>query len=343
MHRVPGVVVAQNVRLPVIGDATRTSEIDVVLNATVAGYPVQIAFECKNERQVVGTPKINLFLGKLEDVGIPPQQAVFVSIKGFTRGAVARARKAGMRTLVLTGLTEDRLASVIEEAFQAVIHLWLVVTQVWIVNSVSQIDGPEQLGVFYDQNGNIVGYLADLIWRKWFEGDIPNTAGEHPVVLQLPVGWRNIIRHETSIPDRISATVKVHAVVTILTGTANRHTLVDATTGDTEKLHVTTSFTRQAAQIRVFKSEDELQRQLEASSSAVVLKTRSRLPRIQWFGGVLWPPGATVNARFREEMAKGADPATINIRELETPSFAAMWDIVWHSPMLQSVLKARFS
>src|SRR4051812_46168845 len=84
MHDMPGVQIQQNVRLPAFGSSSnRRSEIDVLMNCAVAGYPVRIALECKNVKSIVDTPKINTFLAKLDDVGIPRQHGVFISIKGF--------------------------------------------------------------------------------------------------------------------------------------------------------------------------------------------------------------------------------------------------------------------
>jgi hypothetical protein len=341
MHQTPDVEVRQNVRMPVIGDAKRTSEIDVLLNGAVAGYPVQIAFECKNEESVVGTPKINAFIGKLGDVGIPTQQGIFVAASGFTRGAVARAQKAGIRTLVLTGLTSNRIAAAVEEAFQAAIHLWLVVTEVSIINNVSPNDTPEQLGVFYDENGQVVGSIMDLVWRKWYAGEIPDIAGEHPVVLQLPLGWRHMIRGAESIPDQMYAKVQVYAFVTILPGKANRHALLDATTGKISKLRVTGTFDSSQATVQVFQTEEALQQYFARSQAGVRLNTRSRLPRIQW-RGTLWPPSVKLIEALNTAFANGTDPKSLKLEELDGPTLEGMWDRVWHSPMLDGILRARF-
>ena len=72
LHNLPGVTVATRVALPVIGSQSgRTREIDVLVSSEVAGYPVRIAFECKNEQEAVGTQRIDEAIGKLADVGIP--------------------------------------------------------------------------------------------------------------------------------------------------------------------------------------------------------------------------------------------------------------------------------
>lgn len=341
MHRAPGVKVTQNVRMPVIGDAKRTSEIDVLMNGAMGGYPAQIAFECKNEQGSVGTPKINAFIGKLQDVGIPTQQAVFVAATRFTKGAISRAKKVGMQTLVLTGLTQDRVAAAVEDAFQAAIHLWLVVTKISVVNGISSIDTPEQLAIFYDTEGKIIGSLADLIWRKWFVGEIPATAGEHPVVLELPLGWRHVIRGSESIPDQMHAKVHVHAFVTTFPGAANRHTLVDAASGQVSRMRVNATFNRGPASVEAFASEEALQQSLSKTQAGLTVKTRSRLPRIQ-VRDTLWPPSAKLIEALNTAFANHIDPSTLKPEELDPPSLESMWERVWHSPMLEGILHARF-
>src|SRR6266536_5008487 len=70
MHDQPGVTVERNRRLPPVGGKGVKREIDVLLTATVAGYQIQMAIECKNEAAVIGFPKIDAFVGKLQYVGI---------------------------------------------------------------------------------------------------------------------------------------------------------------------------------------------------------------------------------------------------------------------------------
>ena len=93
LHDMPGVKVERNVLLPPVhGDQTRKREIDVLLTATVAGYPVRIAFSCKNESKKIEPGKIDEFIGELDDVGIPPQHGIFVCVNGYTRGASTMVR-----------------------------------------------------------------------------------------------------------------------------------------------------------------------------------------------------------------------------------------------------------
>src|SRR5262249_49938492 len=74
MHESPGLAVERNVFLPIPGEPGSHREIDVLVSGSFAGYPMRLAFECKNERGPVGRDKIDAFDGKLRDVGIPTQQ-----------------------------------------------------------------------------------------------------------------------------------------------------------------------------------------------------------------------------------------------------------------------------
>jgi hypothetical protein len=71
MHDQPGITVQRNRRLPPVGGKGIKREIDVLLTASVAGYAVQMAIECKNEATAIGSPMIDAFVGKLQYVGIP--------------------------------------------------------------------------------------------------------------------------------------------------------------------------------------------------------------------------------------------------------------------------------
>src|SRR5947209_2350303 len=98
MHDQPGITVELNRRLLPLNGKGVKREIDVLLTGTIANYRVQMAIECKNENAPIGSPMIDAFVGKLQYVGIPPQQGIYISASGYTIGAIERATAAGMRT-----------------------------------------------------------------------------------------------------------------------------------------------------------------------------------------------------------------------------------------------------
>ena len=76
MHENNGVKVERNAKLAPIGSQGPEREIDVLLSAEVCGYPVRWAVECKNQKKRIGVEYIDALVGKLHDVGIPPQFGV---------------------------------------------------------------------------------------------------------------------------------------------------------------------------------------------------------------------------------------------------------------------------
>ena len=96
LHQQEGVKIDKRIKIPAGGASSkRKREIDVLLTSYVAGYPVKIAIECKNERKKVGSEKIDAFVGKLKDIGIPTQQGIYVSPTGYTKDALDRAKERG--------------------------------------------------------------------------------------------------------------------------------------------------------------------------------------------------------------------------------------------------------
>ena len=121
MHKTPDVKVETNVYLSTL-DGKAEREIDILVSSKVAGYPVNIAIECKNEKKPTGVDQIDAFVGKLKHIGIPTQYGVFVSSSRYRSGAIARAQEAGIKTLLLKDTTEE-LSQIVRQSFQSVVFL----------------------------------------------------------------------------------------------------------------------------------------------------------------------------------------------------------------------------
>lgn len=240
MHDLPGIKVEPNKFLPPVHGKGRKREIDVLLTCAAAGYPIQMAIECKNEETPVGAPEIDAFFGKLHYLGIPPQLGIYVSAIGYTSGAIEGAKNAGIRPLILKGLTKEGLSSEIVEAFQSVVYLLAEVVIMEVITSVSA-DNVQWLD-FYDEEGEICGSIFDLIWQKWRDGQPPSTLGPHELELIVPPSWNHII--DGKIVPILSMTVGVHVTGLVLTleGQATRHTLVNASNNTVEKSQLNLSF-----------------------------------------------------------------------------------------------------
>jgi len=348
MHDASGVQVRTNVRLrPVVGGRNR--EIDVLIDGSMAGYPFRLAIECKNERHHASAPEIDAFVGKLMYLGIPTQQGIFVSVTGFTKGAADRARAAGMRTLVLVGLTKDRLRAVLFEAAQSIVHLLPVVTEWTVVSDIAKFETPWHIGCFFDESGKLAGTLADLAWRAWHERELPDMLGQYHLDLRVPKGWRHIINGQESVPSALAATVHVHGLTMTMRGVAEKYELINVTSGARERMRIEATFPRNqnVLHLGTFATEDELSAALKTQRATLRITARHRLPRLQ-IAGMLWPPSEEAWSRLAEITAPDAngrvpDPESVDVTALEKPSFGSLFEPVWLSEPLRKVLRAEFA
>ena len=84
--------------------------------------------------------------------------------------------------------------------------------------------------------------------------------------------------------------------------------------------------------------DSALHRDVERTFRELILP----LPRIQ-YGRVLWPPSAKLIEALDAAFADSVDPTSLKLGTLDAPTFEGMWDRVWHTPMLESILRARFA
>lgn len=284
LHESPGIDVQKRVCLPVQHQSGRKREIDILISGHLSGYPISVAIECKNYRKPIGVSLIDEFKGKLEDVGIPVQQGIFVTSGRFTAGALDRAKTIGMKTLQLSGLTSDRLAQEVYDAFQSVVFLLADITKISVLAKSSS-----ELELFLiDSGGNPTGYLMDLVWLKWRDGDIPREIGEHSVELDLPQNWS--LSTSDKPAGTPSASVYVSGLVVTVPGTASNVALEDQPSGLIERFRIKATFdtSQQSYPVTVARTEQQLQEVIDAPARAHVV-VRIPLPRIR-INGLNWPP-----------------------------------------------------
>src|SRR5437588_3856502 len=138
LHKAEGVKVETNVFLPPkSGDQSRRREVDVLLTSDVAGYQARIAIQCKNYGKPITIGQIGEFRDLLEDVGLPPQYGIIVSVHGYQAGAAKRAEELGIKALVLEGLDATRLKAEIKDTFQFFVYLLLVVEDMHIRTEIA--------------------------------------------------------------------------------------------------------------------------------------------------------------------------------------------------------------
>jgi hypothetical protein len=317
----------------------RKREIDVLLTSSVAGYPVRVAIECKNEAKKIGSPKIDAFVGKLQDVGIPTQLGIYVSTSDYTGGAIERARKAGIRTLGLTGLTKDRLSAAVERAFQSMVYLFADTAQLQVENEVPTVEEFAELCIFYDADGVPRATLGDMVWQAWVEGLVSSDPGEHELRFQVPDGWHSVVDGKKVPAGALSAVIRVVGFVATFSGEARQHTLFDAANKRAERWRTDLAFDgslEPSYPMRVFWAKEELREYLE-SQKAVRVVGRLRLPRIR-VGPMYWPPSERTTKKVGEIMeaykaGKIPDPRPLKFAEIEGMDLNTVFEPIWRGPL----------
>lgn len=335
MHQSLGVKLETRARVSTIGNNTRTREIDVLLTSAVAGYPVRVAIECKNEKSPIGSPMIDAFIGKLEDIGIPRQQGVYISASGYTSGAIERATQAGIRSLILQGLTDDALSSAIADAFQSFVYLLPQVLQFTFPEGIPQTPNYVELLGFRNQEGQVVGIIPHIIWQHWRAGNLPSMLGELDLTLTIPDGWYQIINGERFTTPVVKARILIMGIIVTVKGQATQHTLVNATNRTVEKSHISANFDTQASSypVTTIMTEEELAAFFQRPAALSVQIGRIPVPRIV-FNLSFWPPSVRV-AKMAMERAhvfktEGIlNPPALSIEDVEGGDISALWEPIW--------------
>lgn len=329
LHDWPGVRVEKNVWLPAVGDPSHRAEIDVLLTQPIAGYPVRIAIECKNEAALVGLAEVNEFIGKLEQVGIPKQLGVFVSASGYTSDAESRAKCAGLRVLKLEGLSPNGLrASLCGIAHQSVVFLVAVASEVTLFTSSPAPPVP----MFLNGEGRLCGTLPHMLAEKWAAGDIATTLGEYDLTIPIPDDWRPFTADPFEFVVRNAyVRMRVVALAVTIQGSTSTFALVDALTAEAEKVRLKAEFELPVGPhpLRTFTTEAELQDFLTARDGTVVLTTRIKVPRIRYHAAY-WPLSARAFDRSVEIAARfeSAPPAAVDIdfSKIEGDDICTAWE-----------------
>jgi tetratricopeptide (TPR) repeat protein len=281
LHKTEGVKVETNVFLPPkSGDQSRKREIDVLLLGNVAGHPVRLAIQCRNYGKPITIGQIGEFRDLLEDVGIPPQNGIVVSVHGYQGGATKRARELGIKALVLEGLDESRLKAEIKNAFQYFIYLMLVVEEMHVETEISD---PYLALCFWEEDDNIIAWFSDLIVSRWRNGEIPMKLGEYQIDLQLPQGWFQPLNGKLIYPSNMTAKVRVVGYLAEMKGGVEEYKLKEPDTDKIERFHLQANFDvlnnliKSSYEEPIF-TEDELKALKKDATTSI--ENRIRLPKI---------------------------------------------------------------
>jgi hypothetical protein len=336
-HQEEGVIVERNVRLPSLSDSSQIREVDVLISGTVAGYPIRIPIECKNYQKRITAGQIGEFRDKLEDVGLPVRDSIYVCVSGFGRDARRRALDHGIKLFRLDGLSPDRLSSAIHQAFQSTVYYLLRVENVTVE---PYLEGNDlwPLMWFIDARGNIRGGIWDLIWEQWKAGIIPTSWGVQELVVTPPPGWR-WYPADPRIPRYVTATLRVVGLVLTAHGEAHRHILHDILDRKLDRAHIRAIFADDPGSISLTVVDDQEQFQAATRREGVanIVVTGLRCPRIHVLGKIYWPPterAASVTKAHVDRMmtignADWDSLKELTFEELEGPDIAAIWGKTW--------------
>ena len=330
-HDYPNVEIKRNAFLKGKGNDKKGREINVLVTGELAGHTVQIAIECKNEKAPIGVEKMDGFIGKLKDVGIPYKHGIYVSASGYTEGATRRAKEEGINAFTLVGLTKEGLSAVLLEAFQAVVFLMAEISQLTIeyAESLSYAQNPY---IFFSSSGLFYGFLHDFVWELWVRNKIPSSIDEHLIELDITPGMHQIVDGKLEPIKSISVKVRITGLVITIPGKAEQYLLVNPSdkTIDRGKVNVVFEASNSPYPVEAIHTEEEL-KALMRRPGVVKIENRVRLPRIR-AEKCYWPPSERVRSLMQERvqaLQSGKTPdQEIDISEIEGTDLSAIWEPV---------------
>ncbi len=341
LHKYPNVKIERNRKLPVYdpsGLSKRKREVDVLLTSSVAGYPIQFVIECKNEKDKIGSPLIDSFVGKLDDLGIANQHGIFVSASGFNNEAIERAKKNGIKLLTLIGLRKDGYAALISEAVQSVVHLMLSIKQM-LVTSREIYTSYDPL-TFCNEKGGYIGSIPDLVYKKWINLEHFPEIGEYQWKFEVPLNCFQMvdgnIRPTSATIEAIEVKVQISGVVICISGQAEQQYLVNPSDNTIEKGRINLAFEKNEFKypVTTFNSESELEDFIENRLESVKLTVgRIKFPRI--LSGIsYWPPSERAAKIIIPQMSafvagKIPDPRPFNLADIEGTDLRTIWEPIW--------------
>jgi hypothetical protein len=334
LHQMPGANVETRVDVPVVDNPNETREIDILLSGPGLGYELRRAIECKNWKGRVGVGPVEEFLGKLRDIGIPAPLCAFVSVNGYTKGAIRRGAKEGLMLFTVSGIEKDRLSPVTEAAFQYVVYL---VPNVELVNLLDDRSGESSVIKslrYFDAKASRNHYALDNLWKKWLAGEIPRTLGLHHSMFEIPQDPILFENGEEPQPKHVYFGVRVFAIVVKIGGTATDYQLKNVQTGKVQKRHVRSKFEELPREVRSFETDEEVRNYLasEEALSKLVL-SGVPLPRLMYFQ-TYWPPTLESLMRSKKQYESGEKPTFESVEGL---NLSKAWSFAIDEDLLNEI------
>lgn len=243
---------------------------------------IKIPIECKNHVNKVGSSEIDSFIGKLHGIGLATQNAIFVSVNGYTSGAKESAKKAGIKLLTVQGLTKDGLAKSMYGAIQSVIYILPMYKNYEVLSSIPNVSNNEHL-IFFDKNKKYIGTLADIIYNMWKSDELPISLGTYKFTIEVPDDWFNLYNNELHGCFPITVELIFVGYVFSYYGNASRLSLIDDETQEAKKNNINLDFENcEKCTIKSFKCEEKLNEFLNNRNESYKLDiARLKLPKVR--------------------------------------------------------------
>lgn len=333
MHREPGTAVESNVRLSPAHGQKRKREIDVLITRYVSGYPVHFAIECKNETMPIGAKEVEAFAAKLPLLGIPSQQGIFVSVSGYTIGAREAAEYAGIRLLTLHDALQG-LDDAMAQAIRAIVFLLPVLNGLTIEDVAEWNTSHSITGMFFTEQGEVCGTVQDTVWSAWIHEKLPHLLGQYEFNINLPENVYHMVNDHLVHVTAVRVKVKILGIVLQTTGKAEGHQLRNVAQNAVEKVQMNARFeplTKGTHTTTTVETEEDLQRLVLKPAAAVSIVNRIRLPRINFWNAMYWPPSERVDKVVKERLGAflaglAPDPRPFDITELEGSDLSAIFE-----------------
>ena len=336
--RAEGVNLSVRAMVPPASGLGRPREIDILATVTMpTGQQIHFAVECKNESAPIEAQYIDAFYGKLIHIGVPAENGIFVSRSRYRKGAVDRAKEAGIRILNIKGLRDDGLTDMIFKSLQSIIWLLADVDEFTLVT-----DSVTGSHLFCDTGGNYVGMVTDIAHRAWVNQEIPQSIGTHRVKLSAPSHWYAYTPSGPANIMSMEATVTVCGVAYVVHGKSTSHALVHADSNRISKIEIQANWDeeRDDVTIKVLPNTQALESHIRETEAILHLIVKDQpLPRINTYseyGRMYWPPSTlvwnTIMQRYSEGKPLGHPDddfeGTEFSRIFDEPS--ANYNVKWH-------------
>jgi hypothetical protein len=279
-----GWVVEKRKKLPVLNSRIKRSrEIDVLYSMEVGGNRIRYAVSCKNEKDPVGVKDIGDFLTALNEVGIPPANALFVSVKGFTKDAKDCAYTNSLQICTYSGLNRTRDAEQIAPAFfrqtYYLINAFTLNVLPYVPGSAS--DEPSHIKLDIADSEEVKQRLLHEVWKRWIGGKVPMKIGEQ--ILHF--------KPKDSAPTwHAIADLKIEAHYFVKSGTFTHGLLQDQETTEMVAGRFDATFEETGESIELRKLESEQEFNGKAATGQLHISSKVRVPRILTHDFGFFPP-----------------------------------------------------